>query len=209
MKPIKAQNGNHPVPDEDFWNTRWKNQQTGWDIGYPSPPITTYMDGFEDKAASVLIPGCGNAWEAEYLADRGFTDITLLDISSEAVRRLKDKFSGRPEIKVIHKDFFKHTGRYDLLIEQTFFCAISPTLREDYVRQAASLLREKGEIIGVLFDTEFGRPGPPFGGHSAEYKKIFAPHFDIRIMEPCYNSIPPRSGSEAFIRLINKEGTRG
>lgn len=194
------------MPDENFWNTRWKNRQTGWDIGYPSPPITTYMDHFEDKAASVLIPGCGNAWEAEYLADHEFTDITLLDISSEAVRRLKNKFSGRPEIQVIHQDFFRHTGQYDLLIEQTFFCAISPVLRENYVRQAASLLRERGEIIGVLFDTEFGRPGPPFGGHSAEYEEIFASHFDIRIMESCYNSIPPRAGSEVFIRLIKNEG---
>lgn len=206
MKPIKVPNENRPMPDEDFWNTRWKKHQTGWDIGYPSPPITSYMDQFEDKAASVLIPGCGNAWEAEYLADRGFTDITLLDISSEAVRRLQNKFSGRPEIKVIHKDFFKHTGQYDLLLEQTFFCAISPVLRKDYVRQAASLLRIEGEIIGVLFDTEFGRPGPPFGGHSAEYEKIFASHFDIRIMESCYNSIPSRAGSEIFIRLINKNG---
>ena len=27
--------------DASFWNERWITGQTGWDIGYASPPVTT------------------------------------------------------------------------------------------------------------------------------------------------------------------------
>ncbi|WP_231576788.1 hypothetical protein [Sphingobacterium sp. IITKGP-BTPF85] len=32
-----------PVLDQNYWNTKWQNNQTGWDIGYASPAITAYM----------------------------------------------------------------------------------------------------------------------------------------------------------------------
>ena len=78
--------------DQNFWNNRWISGQTGWDIGYASPAITDYFSKVEDKNAKILIPGCGNAYEAQALFDMGFTDITILDISDEAVKRLKQKF---------------------------------------------------------------------------------------------------------------------
>ena len=30
--------------DKGFWNNRYKNQQTGWDIGYPSTPLKIFLD---------------------------------------------------------------------------------------------------------------------------------------------------------------------
>ncbi|HXH19987.1 MAG TPA: hypothetical protein VNJ07_12995 [Chitinophagales bacterium] len=43
-----------------------------------------------------------------------------------------------PVVRLIHRDFFKHQGRYDLIIEQTFFCAINPKPRpaKQYSRTA-------------------------------------------------------------------------
>ena len=45
---------------------------TGWDIGKGSTPILTYIDQLEDKSIKILIPGCGNAHEAEYLVSKDF-----------------------------------------------------------------------------------------------------------------------------------------
>jgi len=56
----------------EFWDERWKSGQIGWDIGYASPPLVTYMDQYVNKNAAILIPGCGNAYEAEYLSQKGF-----------------------------------------------------------------------------------------------------------------------------------------
>lgn len=52
--------------EETYWTTRYKEKKTGWDIGYPSTPIKAYADQLTDKQLKILIPGAGNAYEAEY-----------------------------------------------------------------------------------------------------------------------------------------------
>ena len=159
------------------------------------------MDKIEDKNVSILIPGCGNAYEAEYLLKNGFQNITLIDIAPKAVEILQNKFRNDPQINVILGDFFEHQGHYDFMLEQTFFCAIPPSMRENYAKKSAELLQANGKIVGVMFNTIFEHQGPPFGGKTEDYRKIFEPFFNIKKMEECYNSIPPRKGSEAFVEL--------
>ncbi|WP_264752942.1 TPMT family class I SAM-dependent methyltransferase [Psychrobacter sp. ENNN9_III] len=89
-------------------------------------------------------------------------------------------------------------------MSRRFFCAIDPSRRDDYVKKMASLLKPQGKLVGVLFDVDFGRDEPPFGGTKEEYQQRFASHFDIDIMERCYNSHPARQGSELFIKLQAK-----
>lgn len=190
--------------DQSFWNTRWENNETGWDIGYASPAVTEFFENFQNKDAAVLIPGCGNAYEAEYLLQNGFTDITLIDIAPKAVEKLRQKFAGNPHIHIICENFFEHQGQYDIIVEQTFFCAISPDLRDEYVIKTSGVLKTGGCIIGVLFNKEFGYPFPPFGGNKEEYLKRFSPYYDIKVMDDCYNSIPPRAHTELFIYLKKK-----
>lgn len=187
--------------DQTYWNDRWERGETGWDIGYAAPAITKYISSCTDKNASILIPGCGNAYEAEWLAKEGFMNITLIDIAPKATAQLQKKFQHIPYIKVFCEDFFKHEGGYDIIIEQTFFCAIPPSKRNEYVQKTASLLHPKGKIIGLLFNKKFDHAGPPFGGSLDEYKMLFDPVFVIHKMDPCYNSIPPRAGAELFIHL--------
>lgn len=190
--------------DQSFWNNRWENQQTGWDIGMASPAITNYMLQYPNKNAVILIPGCGNAHEAEWLLQNGFTNITLIDIAPKAVELLQRRYAKHPEVKVILGDFFDHQEQYDLIIEQTFFCAIDPNLRAQYVTHTSALLKPNGKIIGVLFNTDFEKVGPPFGGNIAEYSALFGADFIIKKMENCYNSIKPRTNTEVFIHLIKK-----
>ncbi len=187
-----------------FWNERWEKGETGWDMGQASPPITTYMLQYDNKDAAILIPGCGNAYEAAWLADHGFTNISVMDIAPKAVEKLREKFLNIPQIKILCEDFFQHQGKYDLMLEQTFFCAHLPQRRKEYARVAASVLNEKGKLVGILFNTNFEKPGPPFGGSIAEYQSIFEPPFNIKKIEPCYNSIAPRAGSEVFIEMVKK-----
>lgn len=185
-----------PIFDAAYWSNRYLQNQTGWDIGYSSTPLQEYMLTLKDKTVSIFIPGCGNAYEAESLLAMGFNDVTLLDISPVLTAELKKKFSDK-KINIVTCDFFEHTGHYDLILEQTFFCAIHPSLRKAYVEQINRLLKPSGKLAGVLFNRNF-EGGPPFGGTKEEYEPLFAAHFSIKKMELCYNSIQPRSGSELF-----------
>lgn len=107
--------------DQNYWDERWQKNETGWDIGQASPAIVEYMKQYPNKNANILIPGCGNAYEAEFLIASGFTNITLIDIAPKAVEALKAKFTDKAQVKVLCEDFFQHKGNYDLIIEQTFF----------------------------------------------------------------------------------------
>ncbi len=194
------------MPNDKYWSDRYQNAQTGWDLGSVSPALKAYFDQLQRKNISVLIPGCGNAHEAEYLLAIGFTDVTLIDISEVLVRNLQEKLKKYIEnghCKVIHQDFFDHSGSYDLIIEQTFFCAIDPSLREQYAKKMSELLKPKAILVGLLFDYDFVG-GPPFGGTKEEYKTYFEPYFRFKFFEKCTNSIAPRVGNELFICLKTK-----
>ncbi len=75
--------------DEQYWNNRYQQQDTGWDIGYPSTPLKEYIDQIRDKNSSILIPGCGNSYEAEHLLLSGFSNITLIDIAPSLTQILE------------------------------------------------------------------------------------------------------------------------
>jgi len=136
----------------NYWDDRWLNDDTSWDMRRVSPPLQAYLAQLTDKTVSILIPGCGNAYEAGWLLDNGFPSVTLIDISPTLTARLREKF---PTIPIITGDFFEHTGQYDLIIEQTFFCSLDPSLREKYVEHTHSLLRPGGKLTGLLFDRNF------------------------------------------------------
>jgi SAM-dependent methyltransferase len=187
-----------------YWNHRYAEERTGWDLGTISPPLQAYIDQLTNKNIAILIPGCGNAYEAEYLIRNGFTNITLLDVSLLLVDKLRSKFENTTGIKIILQNFFEYSGSFDLIFEQTFFCALHPSLRQEYVKKAHELLNPGGRLVGVLFDRFFAE-NPPFGGSAAEYEALFKPSFSFHTFEKCYNSIKPREGTELFINLIKVE----
>ena len=59
--------------EQSFWEQRWKEAQTGWDLGAASPALMSYAQSRSERAAKILIPGCGSAWEAAALIDLGYT----------------------------------------------------------------------------------------------------------------------------------------
>lgn len=186
--------------DVTYWEDQYKAKITGWDLGKVSPPIQAYVDTLKNKNIRILIPGCGNSYEAKYLLEQGFTNITVIDIAPTPVTNLKEKFKNNSNIQIIQGDFFEHQGNYDLIIEQTFFCALPTTLRLKYVWKMHQLLAEEGILTGVLFNRTF-EVSPPFGGSKEEYEMIFAIAFDFLKMNLSKNSIAPRANSELFIEL--------
>jgi len=185
---------------ENYWNKRYLDGLTGWDMGEVSPPIKAYVDQLEDKSISILIPGAGNSYEAEYLFKNGFTNVHLLDYAEAAMNGFSHRNPEFPKNNIHIEDFFKHEGKYDMIMEQTLFCAIDPELRQRYADTVAELLNSGGKLVGLLFNCQF-EDGPPFGGDAREYFKYFSPYFDPIRMTECYNSIPARLGNELFINL--------
>lgn len=192
------------INTSEYWSQRYSAGDTPWDIGGSSTPISAYFQQVINKSLKILIPGCGNAHEAEQLFSMGFTNVHLLDISKDPIENFLKRNSGFPKAQAHVGDFFKHMGEYDIIVEQTFFCALPPELREDYVQKAHQLLKPKGKLIGLLFNDKLNADKPPFGGSKDEYQRLFEPYYDFKIFETSYNSIKPREGRELFINLTKK-----
>ncbi|MFM2155704.1 MAG: hypothetical protein RL516_453 [Bacteroidota bacterium] len=191
--------------DSNYWQERYKTNQTGWDAGTITTPIKEYIDQLKDKSIKILIPGCGNAHEASYLWQQGFINVFLLDYVAEPLNNFSKQFPDFPKSHLLLKDFFELDEKFDLIIEQTFFCALEPKLRTSYTEKMYQILYPEGKLVGVMFSSEFKKEGPPFGGTKTEYQALFERYFDIAKMEECYNSIEPRKGNELFVVLCPKK----
>lgn len=190
--------------NKDYWDEKYAENKTGWNIGYISTPIKNYIDQLTDTSLKILIPGAGNSYEAEYLWNKGFKNLFILDISKQPLINFKKRVTDFPDTHLIHKDFFETEGTFDLIIEQTFFCALDPKLRRNYAIKMFDLLSNKGKLVGLLFDFELTVEGPPFGGDKEEYITYFKDLFKIKILERSYNSIKPRMNRELFFIFEKK-----
>ena len=193
---------------QTYWSARYAEGRTGWDMGAPAPPLRDYLDQLTDKDLRILLPGAGNAHEAEYAWQRGFRNVFVLDIAAQPLENLRARVPDFPADQLIQGNFFEHTGQYDRILEQTFFCSFepSPETRAAYARRMYDLLAPGGKLVGLWFDFPLDRSGNrPYGGSRAEYLTYFAPYFTVEVLARAHNSIPPRAGRELFGIFRRKE----
>ena len=189
--------------NEAYWTKRYEDGSTGWDIGYASPQLIKAAE----KAGSdkkILIPGAGNAYEAEELWNKGFENLYICDLSEAPLNAFLERVPDFPKTQLLHGDFFELDQQFDVVLEQTFFCALPPSMREQYVSKMSEILVDKGVLTGLLFDFPLTEQGPPFGGSQEEYRERFSTHFEITHLAISEHSITPRSGKEFYFELVKK-----
>ena len=131
-------------------------------------------------------------------------NIYYLDFSTVAAKRFRAQFPSYPSNQILADDYFKlsdFNGFFDVIIEQTFFCAISPNKRVQYINKTHELLKKNGSIIGLLFNVNFNGNPPPYGGTKEDYELLFKTKFNILKIETCYNSVSPRANNELWISM--------
>ncbi len=76
------------------WETVYKTKkpdQVGWTQKIPKTSLEI-INSFEvDKTAKIIDIGGGDAKLVDYLLEQGFTNITVLDISAEAIEKAKKR----------------------------------------------------------------------------------------------------------------------
>ena len=187
----------------NYWEERYQKGETGWDAGAITTPLKEYIDQIKNKELKILIPGAGNGHEFDYLVNNGFKNVHVIDIAPSPLENIAKR---NPAFKsnLIHDDFFNLEEKFDLVIEQTFFCALPPALRSQYAEKMYEILTPDGKIIGLLFDFPLTSEGPPFGGSKEEYLALFSPTFKVRTLERAHNSIKPRENKELFFIFESK-----
>jgi methyl halide transferase len=76
---------------EDYWTLRYQHNSIGWDVGEITKPLKQYLDQIDNIWLKLLIPGAGNAYEAQYALKKGFLNTNILDISSIPLEKFQLK----------------------------------------------------------------------------------------------------------------------
>lgn len=182
----------------DFWNERYASGDTPWVLEGIPQALDRLLR--RTKPAAVLIPGCGkdhNVIRAFIAA--GFTT-TAVDFSSAAVAQGKVAL-GELGDRLFVADFFQHdfgTGRFDLIYERTFLCALPISLRDQYAARAAELLRPGGVLVGFFFFGAEDPDGPPFPLPREKAMRLFEKSFRLRHSEKVDDSLPIFAGREEW-----------
>jgi cyclopropane fatty-acyl-phospholipid synthase-like methyltransferase len=192
---------------QEDWQRHYDEGDLGWDLGQVAPPFIRLFESNIILPGKTLVPGCGRGHEVIYLTENGF-EVTAVDYSSGAVNHLKSTVQERKlKCKVLHMDFFgidsAHNGVYDLLIEQAFFCAISPEQRPSYVSTVARALKQGGMLAGLFYHT--GKEGgPPFNTTREDILKHFSDSFEIQQLSKSEDSAEQRKNKEWLVILVKK-----
>ena len=188
------------------WQRHYEENDLGWDLGQVAPPFVKLWQEEKMPLGKVLVPGCGRGHEVVFLAENGF-DVTAIDFSSGAVTYLKNALKKRNlEGRILHQDFFRldesHEGVYDLVLEQTFFCAISPKQRRDYVLNVSRILKPGGILVGLFYHTD-EQGGPPYNTTREDIEMHFSKKFEIQELDKTSLSAEQRKDKE-WLGILKK-----
>ena len=172
------------ISKPQFWNDCYINHDIGWDLGGITPVFKDWANSLTAKS-NILVPGSGNSYDALYFASLGH-NVLAIDFSKEAINRVRDRASkNNIEINLLNCDFFDlditYYNSFDYIIEYTFFCAINPKNRLNYIEMVHSLLKTSGKLVGLFFplNKEKMDGGPPFGVSLKEIEDNFCKKFKL------------------------------
>lgn len=174
------------VNERDFWEDKYTQNCTPWDIGQAAPAFVKYFAKFGDGTTKkVAVLGSGKGHDAFYIASLNKYEVCGFDFSFGAIdfcNELKTKKNIK-HIYFYQVNFFqlvsdtKWKNHFDYVIEHTSLCAIDPKLRKEYVNLIKYLLKADGKLVGLFFIRPKEVGGPPFGSTPEEIKELFQKDF--------------------------------
>ncbi|MBE9177842.1 methyltransferase domain-containing protein [Oculatella sp. LEGE 06141] len=198
-----------PTLNAEFWEQRYQEGTTRWDLGQPAPSFVHLLTSPDaPKPGTIAVLGAGRGHDALLFAAHGF-EVTGFDFAASAIAVATANAQAQGlSAQFLQRDIFalepEFANRFDYVLEHTCFCAIAPAQRPAYVQLVHTLLRPQGELIAVFWAHD--RPGgPPFGTSLDELRQQFSPGFDIRSLSLVPDSPSHQQNEEYFIRLRVKK----
>lgn len=172
-----------------FWDAVYagNTQQYSWTQEVPETTLRLIADLNLPKQARIIDVGGGKSTLAAALIKPGYTDVTVLDISSVALEKTKAGLdSDADKVQWVQGNIldFKITKPYDLWLDRAAFHFLhSEAEIARYVQLASNGITEGGSILLSVFD----RQGPetcsglPVNRYRAsELCKLFEHRFNLR-----------------------------
>ena len=144
---------------EQIYQTK-KPDEVSW---YQPTPVTS-LSFFEQydvpKEAKIIDIGGGDSFLVDHLLNRGYKDITVLDISESSLERAKSRLGDRSGlVKWIVEDAasFEPTERYDFWHDRAAFHFLT---KEDEIQNYINTVQQSINPSGILVLGTFSEQGP-------------------------------------------------
>lgn len=207
------------IAQSDWWSELYRTGDTRWDSGGPHHLMDLLIPPMKLTRLRVLVLGCGAGHDAAWWEKRGHI-VTGVDFSDEALSRARELYGESETLRWVKGDVFQlpqnWTSRFDVIFENTMFCAVPPERREDLVRTWWRLLSPRGRVVGfaLVMDKLFG---PPYGTSEWELRQrlleaparsanrtashLRRPRFHPLLWKREQNSVEKRLGHELFFAV--------
>ena len=181
----------------EFWDLRYQARFAPWDAGRVPAQLQAFV-GAAARPRTVLVPGCGSAWDVRFLAESGWK-VLGLDFSHEALAAAR-AILGEHVNRVRYGDVFAPIAEapFEVVYERAFLCALPRKRWRDWGARMAGLV-EPGGVLAGFFYFDAGERGPPFPLHAPyELAELLEPAFEQVVDEPVPDSIPVFAGKERW-----------
>ncbi len=198
------------VDSPDFWQERYAANNTPWDTNTTTPALVESVDNLVSKKIAIL--GCGYSRDSFFLAKKKHS-VYSIDFAPKPIAYLESvkKKYYLNNLHPIQEDIFNlsidYLNFFDIILEYTCFCAIPTNRRIDYVNLVSKVLNKDGVFIGLFFPILRKKgmgDGPPFYVDLDKTISMFESKFNIIHIDKNPNSIKPRQGFEALVKMIKK-----
>lgn len=150
---------------KEHWNEVYEETTTdrlGWYEEAPRPSLRLVSECGLKKEAHILDAGAGATTLIDHLLQRGFENLTALDVSEVALSRLKDRLSRQQAAKVnwivgdlTNPHTFTDLEPVDLWHDRAVLHFLTEKRsRQDYVRTLRSVLKPGGYVIIAAFSLD-------------------------------------------------------
>ena len=164
------------------WEERYQDHDVQWDKGEPSPGLVDWLEEHGDEhGGKVIVPGCGFGHDVRAWAKSGF-DCQGVDIAPSAIKGAKSQTPDLITNAIFRIGNFldeEPLETFDFVFEHTFFCAIDPSRRTDYLQAVLRHLKPNGQLLAVHYILPKDEEGPPFGTDKEEVLHLFSPRLKL------------------------------
>jgi len=173
----------------DHWENVYASAPTtqlSWFTPEHAVSLRLIEDAVSSRAAAVIDVGAGASRLVDRLLERGFLDVSVLDISQQALHEVRQRLGQRAaDITFIHRDLvtWEADRQYDVWHDRAVFHFFTENAARDrYVKIAARAIRAGGSLVLATFadDGPTQCSGLAVSRYAAqELEAVFGAHFSL------------------------------
>lgn len=183
--------------DEDFWQSRWRENQIGFHEEHPNELLVSHFDSLQlPVGGRVFVPLCGKSVDLDWLLAKGFR-VVGIEFSEKAVeevfarQNLATKITSVGTLKCFSSEnidvfvgnFFDLSinvlGAVDGVYDRAALVALPPETRKRYVHHLAQVTKQAPQLL-VTFDYDQEKSdGPPFSVPKAEIERHYGESYAV------------------------------